>query len=454
MNYNEKFLGLSGLPKTLKNSEINEYFEKYKLGDEEAKKKIIMHNIRLVLYRVNNRFFNTPFNANELTSIGIIGLTEAVDTFDANKGSSFSTYAIKCIDNKILMFIRKEKKYIFEVSLNQILTEDKNGSQLSLEDTIYDDKITIEDDYELKESYQILRYVIETLPDRKKEIIKLYYGFIDNKRYTQREIANKFNISRSNVATIISQTLKEIKNKFEDPILINIYQNENKEIVTNEVLEIDKKESDKMPRKITSIYEYWEERGYSREQVEVMLTKLTEKNWELLRIAYGDDLDNPKRGEGWNVNVKTRLYNFLMTKMKKILDENINPEIKKDVNKKELKKNETTKKSVIKNTVDKDICNTMLELLTNDKLIIDNTKLSPKERIIIYLRLGYINGQIYSNKAIANFLNIEVEEVIKTTKDYLNLYRSKVNEVFDETVEKISNEKLSSEGFTRKFNKN
>lgn len=108
MEYDDIFI-VSKAPKPLPKSELYDYLKKYSLGDVEAREKIIKHNIRLVINQVKKNFPNTPYERKELVSIGLIGLIKGVDTFDIEKKFAFSSYAIRCIDNEILMFLRKEK---------------------------------------------------------------------------------------------------------------------------------------------------------------------------------------------------------------------------------------------------------------------------------------------------------------------------------------------------------
>ena len=110
MNTEELFLDANDLPKPLSKDELSELFDKIKLGDEEAKNKVIEHNIRLVLYEVTKKFRTVNYDKKDLISIGNVGLIKAVLTFDKSRNMEFATYAVKCIDNEILQFLRKLKK--------------------------------------------------------------------------------------------------------------------------------------------------------------------------------------------------------------------------------------------------------------------------------------------------------------------------------------------------------
>ena len=149
MNTNELFIDANKLPQPLPKSQVNELLDKVKHGDEDAIKMIIEHNIRLVLYQVNNKFKSVEYDKKDLVSIGNIGLIKAVTTFDKSKNVEFATYATRCIDNEILMFLRKLKKDQKVDSLDKTITHDKEGKELKIEDTISDENDIVED-YEKK----------------------------------------------------------------------------------------------------------------------------------------------------------------------------------------------------------------------------------------------------------------------------------------------------------------
>ena len=152
MKYNDLFID-SKLPKPLKTEEIYEYFEKMKSGDMTAREKIINHNIRLVINEVIKKFSNSPYDLNELVSVGLIGLVKSVDTFDTAKGLQFATYSTRCIDNEILMFLRKGKKSAFDQSINTPIGTDKEGNEKKIEDILEDDTSDFVSDYEDKQLF-------------------------------------------------------------------------------------------------------------------------------------------------------------------------------------------------------------------------------------------------------------------------------------------------------------
>lgn len=221
MYYNELFIE-SKLPNALSKQDSYKYLQKYHNGDKFAREILIKHNIRLVLYQVVKKFSNTQFEQKELVSIGIIGLIKSIDTFDITKCYEFTTYATKCINNEILMFIRKNKKYINDSSLDSVVSINKDGEYLTILDTLTDDRKDFVSCYEDNLIYQIIRVIVSKLPKREKTIVMLYFGFKDNKIYNQCEIAEKLNLSQPYVSRLLNKTLEEITNYLVDNGLIEI----------------------------------------------------------------------------------------------------------------------------------------------------------------------------------------------------------------------------------------
>ena len=168
MNTDELFIDANKLPKPLPKFQVNELLDKVKQGDEDAIKMIAKHNIRLVLYRVSNRFKTVEYDKKDLVSIGNVGLMKAVTTFDKSKKAEFVTYAIRCIDNEILIFLRNLKKDQKIDTLDKTIIHDKEGNELKIEDTI-SDKTDIVEDYKKNITYEIIREIVGELPDRDRE---------------------------------------------------------------------------------------------------------------------------------------------------------------------------------------------------------------------------------------------------------------------------------------------
>ena len=212
--YNTNLFIESNNLKRLTETELVEYFEKYKQGDKQARKIIIEHGVRIVIERVSKKFYNSPYDKKELVSVGIFGLIKSIDTFDISKNFRFSAYATKCIDNEINMFIRKEKKYRNNSSL------DSNDYKIKSEDTWVDNNSDFISEYLTKELYGIINKIVENLPERDRKIVLLRFGFIDDIPLTQKQIASRLNISQSNVSRLLQTVLEEIRLKLQEEGII------------------------------------------------------------------------------------------------------------------------------------------------------------------------------------------------------------------------------------------
>lgn len=181
-------------------------------GDENAKNKLIEHNLRLVAHVVKKYY--TDDDQDDLISIGTIGLIKAVNTFKSDKKIRLATYAARCIENEILMHFRSNKKYAQDVYISDPIDTDKNGNTLTLIDIIADEG-NIEDEIDTKIKVEKLRKILgTTLDNRELEIIKMRYGIGGTKELTQREISKKLGISRSYVSRIETAALNKLRNKF------------------------------------------------------------------------------------------------------------------------------------------------------------------------------------------------------------------------------------------------
>jgi len=220
MYYDNLFIE-SKLPEPLTETEIYYYFEKYKFGDTSARDTIINCNIKLVLNEVLKKFDNTLYEKSELISIGLIGLIKSVDTFDTSKKFKFSTYAIRCIDNEILSFLMKQKKYANDDSLDRTIKYYKDGNELKLEDTL-SDNIDIVEEYTDKETHCIIREVVKKLPDRDRKIVMLYFGFYNYETHTQKEIADMLSVSQPYISGLITKIVKQVGKILEEKGLIEL----------------------------------------------------------------------------------------------------------------------------------------------------------------------------------------------------------------------------------------
>ena len=175
-----------------------------------ARQILVERNLRLVVY-IAKKFENTGIGIEDLISIGTIGLMKGVNTFNAEKNIKLATYASRCIENEILMFLRKNKKKRCEVSLDDALNYDESGNELHLEDILGTDEDMIEQEYENKVNKELLSREILNLPDRDKEIMILRYGLNNKNEYTQKEVAQMLGISQSYISRIEKKVVRRLK---------------------------------------------------------------------------------------------------------------------------------------------------------------------------------------------------------------------------------------------------
>ncbi|MBQ7744075.1 MAG: RNA polymerase sporulation sigma factor SigK [Ruminococcus sp.] len=201
-------------PKPLSKKDEEYYLQKLKEGDNEARNKLVEHNLRLVAHIIK-KYYGTKCEQDDLVSIGTIGLIKAINTFKPDKKIRLSSYASRCIENEILMHLRAVKKTERDVSLNETIDTDKDGNPLTLMDIMkVDDNILDELDMKLN-SKKLGQYITEELNSREKTVIILRYGLNGKKPMTQKEIAKKLDISRSYVSRIETKALKTLRKRFE-----------------------------------------------------------------------------------------------------------------------------------------------------------------------------------------------------------------------------------------------
>ncbi len=197
-------------PPPLSSEEEKHLFAAYKNGSMEAREKLISHNLRLVSHIVR-KYYASAKNSDELISIGTVGLIKAVDTFDAQNGARFTTYASRCLQNEILMHFRAQKKVQSEVSITETIECDKDGNPLTYMDILCEED-TIADDIDTKwQAERARRGITDILDDRERQIIILRYGLQGNTALTQRECAKRLDISRSYVSRIEKAALMKLK---------------------------------------------------------------------------------------------------------------------------------------------------------------------------------------------------------------------------------------------------
>lgn len=205
------FIGSSDvLPPPLKKNIEEDLVRKSNLGDLDARNKLIEHNLRLVVF-LAKKYDNTMYDLEDLVSIGTIGLIKGIKTYKLDKNIKLATYASRCIDNEILMFLRKNKKRNSEVSLEDSINFDNEGNELKLEDVFGTEDDVVEKSIESKDDKILLEKEVKNLASRDRDIIEQRYGLFGKKELTQKELADKLNISQSYISRIEKKVIKKLK---------------------------------------------------------------------------------------------------------------------------------------------------------------------------------------------------------------------------------------------------
>ena len=191
--------------------EMEEYYiMKMQQGDVDAKNKLIEHNLRLVVF-LSKKYENTGIDLEDLVSIGTIGLIKGIQTFQSGKNIKLATYASRCIDNEILMHLRKNKKIKTEVSIDSSLSFDGEGNELHLEDVLGTDADIVTKKIEEENDRKVMLEEVMKLKPRDRDIIVLRYGLLGNDELTQKEVAEKLGISQSYISRIEKKVIKRLR---------------------------------------------------------------------------------------------------------------------------------------------------------------------------------------------------------------------------------------------------
>lgn len=202
--------GTDILPAPLKGQEEQLALEALEQGDEAAKQRLIEHNLRLVVF-IARRFENTGVNLEDLISIGTIGLIKAIGTYRRDKNIKLATYASRCIENEILMHIRKISAQKTEVSLDEPINMDYDGNELLLSDILGTDENIVTGRLEDAVDLMLLRQALKELPIREQEIVWMRYGLEGRKEMTQKEVAEKMGISQSYISRLEKKIMGKLK---------------------------------------------------------------------------------------------------------------------------------------------------------------------------------------------------------------------------------------------------
>ena len=205
--------GSDALPSPLSKEEEENLVSKMSTGDEKIRSTLIERNLRLVVY-IARKFENTGVNIEDLISVGTIGLIKAVNTFNPEKKIKLATYASRCIENEILMYLRRNSKVKAEISFYEPLNIDWDGNELLLSDILGTDNDSIFKHIEESDNKKVLEVAIRKLNDREKTIMQLRYGFNGYDELTQKEVADKLGISQSYISRIEKKVINNLKKDF------------------------------------------------------------------------------------------------------------------------------------------------------------------------------------------------------------------------------------------------
>lgn len=481
---------------SLNNSKNKALFSRMKNGDIGVRDEIILSNLNLVKYIINKKFMNTSFDYKDLESVGIIGLIKAVDAFDADKGFKFSTYAITCIENEILMLFRKN--YSGEISYDAPLYIDKDGQVLRYSDIIADENVNVSEEVSNNDLGNLMfRFICEIENNRDREIIKRAYGF-GCTYMNQVELSKKFNLSQGYISKLIVKYTREIASKLLESgaIVLTEAQIKKLKIIVNSSLKNNIKRkpiSYKNKSSNLSLFDRFSE--YTAEEIMQVFDSLTEKDKELLYQKFGEKLDTFVSNDvcKWDKDTRGYFFSGLLYKIERRL--------------KKLKSNEPitgvkpkTMYEFFKEYTPDEI-NSVVKTLTDDEIKILHTKfgddfispvqnnslsvdirnifyynvstkikrrlakarkkekelneknlveylrksdfndmfsdLSTRDALIISMRFGFIDDKCYSLEEISDTLKISKKDVIKSIRDTLVFYNKEYNPDVDISSEEV-----------------
>lgn len=206
--------GSENLPAPLEKEDEAVILEQIMQGNNDNRELLVVHNLRLVVY-IAKKFENTGINIEDLISIGTIGLIKAVNTFKPDKKIKLATYASRCIENEILMHLRKTVNQKNEVSIDEPLNVDWDGNELLLSDILGSDSDVVNKNIELKDEKNLLMQVVNRLGEREQQIMKMRFGLGDTKEYTQKQVADALGISQSYISRLEKKIIEKLKKDLE-----------------------------------------------------------------------------------------------------------------------------------------------------------------------------------------------------------------------------------------------
>ena len=206
--------GSDNLPAPLTKQEEQEVFNELERGNEKVRERLVVHNLRLVVY-IARRFENTGVGIEDLVSIGTIGLIKAVNTFCPGKKIKLATYASRCIENEILMYLRKTAGRKNEFSIDEPLNVDWDGNELLLGDVLGSDNDVVNRNIESKDEKNQLLKLVGELEEREKQIMTMRFGLFGSKEYTQKQVADMLGISQSYISRLEKRIIEKLKIQME-----------------------------------------------------------------------------------------------------------------------------------------------------------------------------------------------------------------------------------------------
>jgi len=206
--------GAESLPPPLSKEEEETAFAMLLTDFDAARETLIVHNLRLVVY-IAKKFESTGIGIEDLISIGTIGLIKAVNTFSPDKNIKLATYASRCIENEILMFLRKSNQYKYEVSIDEPLNIDWDGNELLLSDVLGTDNDIVNVNIENEVERNLLLTAIKRLNPRERQIMEMRFGLGNGKELTQKEVADKIGISQSYISRLEKRIIKRLRKELE-----------------------------------------------------------------------------------------------------------------------------------------------------------------------------------------------------------------------------------------------
>ncbi len=209
--------GADTLPPPLTREEETAVFARLSAGDPDARELLIVHNLRLVVY-IARKFESSGVNLEDLISIGTIGLIKAVGTFRSDRNIKLATYASRCIENEILMYLRKAAQHRGEISIDEPLNVDWDGNELLLSDVLGTEEDIVSRGIEWEAEREMLLQAVESLPGREREIMELRFGLRGGRERTQKEVAEQIGISQSYISRLEKKIIKKLRLVLEEQV--------------------------------------------------------------------------------------------------------------------------------------------------------------------------------------------------------------------------------------------